>query len=270
MDKTVEVVGEHEKSVLNVSLTPARLIKRYKRFLADVILENGEEITVHCPNTGSMKNCGEPGDQVWLSFSNNPKRKYSYTWELVAVGKSKQSIACINTNRANQLVALALESKLITELADYPSWEREVKYGEENSRIDFLLTNHVVPQPNLLASQPNLYPDVYLEVKSVTLGLNDEGLGAFPDAVSKRGTKHLRELISMKRQGHRAVLLFCVCHTGIQKVMPAVEIDPVYAQTLQEAYENGVEVLAYGVDFNLDQEQWSVSEKLPVLLNGDC
>ena len=228
--------GDEYPAVLNVSLTPARLIKRYKRFLADVVLDSGEEITVHCPNTGSMKNCGEAGDRVWLSFSDNPKRKYSYTWELVAVGRdrlgNKTHVACINTSRANQLVELALKSKTITELIDYPNWKREVKYGEENSRIDFLLTHDS-------ASQPSLYPDVFLEVKSVTLGLDDEGLGAFPDAVSKRGTKHLRELMAVKQQGHRAVLLFCVCHTGIKRVIPAVDIDPVYAQTLKEASDQG-------------------------------
>ncbi len=217
------------------SLVKARLIKRYKRFLADVILESGEQVTVHCPNTGAMTGCAEPGSKVWLSTSDNPKRKYSNTWELVQTPENY--MACIHSAKANDLVKEAIEAGVIKELQGYDSIRTEVKYGKEKSRIDLLLERDA--------------QQCYIEVKSVTL-LLDDSLGVFPDAVSDRGRKHLRELIEMVQQGHRAVLFFCVQHTGIKRVAPADAIDQKYGDTFREAIAAGVEVLAYQADISPD------------------
>ncbi|GGP78535.1 DNA/RNA nuclease SfsA [Shewanella ulleungensis] len=204
------------------------LLKRYKRFLADVALPDGQVITIHCPNTGSMKNCLFPGELVWFSTSDNPKRKYPHTWEIMQT--DQQHLIGINTGRANALAEEAINQQIITELQGYDSLKREVKYGHENSRIDILLT-----------SQNR--PECYIEVKSCTL-LEDQ-VGYFPDAVTTRGQKHLRELIQMVKMGHRAVLLFVVQHSGISTVKPARHIDPQYADLLEQAVSKGVEVLAY-------------------------
>jgi sugar fermentation stimulation protein A len=210
-------------------LIPGCLLKRYKRFLVDVELESGEIVTAHCPNTGSMRNCCDPGSRVWLLDSDNPKRKLRYTWELAEV--EGQYLACINTNRANQLVKEAIVDCRIPELAGYDELLTERPYGAENSRIDLLLKKEGSA-------------DCYVEVKNVTL-LTENGDGVFPDAVTARGQKHLRELISVVEEGHRAVLLFNVAHTGIQRIAPAWDIDYKYASTLRQAIELGVEVFAY-------------------------
>lgn len=224
-------------------LQSGTLIKRYKRFLADVKSAKEGDFTIHCPNTGSMKNCAEPGFGVWFSRSDNPKRKYAHTWELAQDGNGH--MIGINANLANKLVKEAILSSVIVELAGYDVVQSEVKYGVENSRIDFLLTAE-----NRL--------NCYVEVKSVTLldecpdhqKGNQKGRGLFPDAVSTRGQKHLRELAEMARQGNRAVLFFCVQHSGITSVAAAAEIDPVYAASLTEARQAGVEVLVYGCDLS--------------------
>ena len=215
-------------------LVHARLIKRYKRFLADVRLDNNEVITVHCPNTGSMKNCVEENAEIWLSDSNNPKRKYRYTWEYLRTSRGHH--IGVNAGKANQLVQSAIRDDLVEPLAGYDTIRPEVKYGDENSRIDLLL-------------QDTKRKDCYVEVKSVTL-LEDppsSGIGYFPDAVSERGAKHLRELIKMSQADARSVLFFCVQHTGIQEVRPADHIDREYGKLLREALDSGVEVLAYKV-----------------------
>ena len=215
-------------------LVHARLIKRYKRFLADVRLDNDEIITVHCPNTGSMKNCVEENAEIWLSDSDNPKRKYRYTWEYLRTSRGHH--IGVNAGKANQLVQSAIQDDLVEPLAGYDTIRPEVKYGDENSRIDLLL-------------QDSKRQDCYVEVKSVTL-LEDppsSGIGYFPDAVSERGAKHLRELIKMSQADARSVLFFCVQHTGIQEVRPADHIDREYGKLLREALDSGVEVLAYKV-----------------------
>ena len=215
-------------------LVRARLIKRYKRFLADVRLDNGEVITVHCPNTGSMKNCVEENAEIWLSDSDNPKRKYRYTWEYLTTSRGHH--IGVNAGKANQLVQNAIRDELVESLAGYKTIRSEVKYGGENSRIDLLL-------------QDKKRQDCYVEVKSVTL-LEDppsSGIGYFPDAVSERGAKHLRELMKMSQSDARSVLFFCVQHTGIQEVRPADHIDREYGKLLREALDSGVEVLAYKV-----------------------
>ncbi|MDO6763608.1 DNA/RNA nuclease SfsA [Agarivorans sp. 1_MG-2023] len=214
-------------------LKSATLIKRYKRFLADVTLADGSETTIYCANTGAMTGCAEPGNTVWYSQSSNPKRKYSLSWELSQTKTG--DMICVNTAKANEWIEQAISQQVITELQGYQSLRREVKYGSENSRIDFLLED---PQRE----------NCYIEVKSCTL-LQD-GKGYFPDAVSTRGQKHLRELMEMKQQGHRAVLLFAVLHSGITSVQAAAHIDPKYAELLQQAKQQGVEVLAYKAELS--------------------
>lgn len=217
-----------------MQFTPAlqygRLIRRYKRFLADIETDSGELLTIHCPNTGSMLNCMVEGGGVWFSRSNDPKRKLPGTWELAETPQGRW--ACVNTARANPLVEEALREGVISELAGFTTLKREVPYGEENSRIDFRLE----------------YPSgpAYVEVKSVTLGFDGTAVAAFPDAKTQRGAKHLRELASLARQGIRAVQLYCVNLSDIDAVRPAAEIDPAYAAALVEAKAAGVEVLAYG------------------------
>lgn len=212
----------------NPSLQQGKLIKRYKRFLTDIELADGSVITIHCPNTGSMKNCLFPGETVWFSTSDNPKRKYPHTFEIMTTPTG--DMIGVNTGRANDLAEEGIRSGAITELQGYSNLKREVKYGDENSRIDLFLSD---------GEQANCY----VEVKSCTLLENN--CGYFPDAVTSRGQKHLRELILMKQQGYRAVLLFLVQHTGITKVAPADHIDPEYGQLLREAAKKGVEILAY-------------------------
>ncbi|MEQ5755618.1 MULTISPECIES: DNA/RNA nuclease SfsA [unclassified Providencia] len=218
------------------ALQPATLIKRYKRFLADVTLPSGEEITIHCANTGAMTGCATPGDTIWYSTSNNTKRKYPYSWELTQT--TNGHFICINTLRANQLVAQSLAEKHIPELSEYSVIKPEVKYGTENSRIDFYLTQ-------------NGLPDCFIEVKSVTLLENNQGF--FPDAVTLRGQKHLRELMHIAKEGKRAILLFVALHTGIHVASAAAHIDKQYALLLEEARQSGVEVLCYQADITIQQ-----------------
>jgi sugar fermentation stimulation protein A len=219
-------------------LKEATLHRRYKRFLADVETLEGTPLTLHCPNTGSMKNCAEPNSRVWFWDSANEKRKYPCTWELVEV--EQRFLACINTQRANGLVVEAIDNATITQLQGYGKLQTEVKYGQENSRIDIFLSQH------------KRLPDCYVEVKNVTL-MTTQGQGLFPDAVTERGRKHLRELVHMVTQGYRAVLVYCVAHTGITTVSPAWNVDPAYAQTLVWAIDQGVEVMAYGAAISLTQ-----------------
>lgn len=215
-------------------LQSARLIKRYKRFLADVITDDQHEITIHCPNTGAMTGCATQGDTVYCSVSDNPKRKYAHTWELTHTQNGDWIV--INTQKSNALAIEAIENQVITELQGYTSLRTEVKYGDENSRIDLFL-------------QSEDKTDCYVEIKNVTLH-QGEGLGQFPDAVTTRGQKHLRELALQTQQGKRAVLLFLVLHSAINRVSVAKQIDPKYAQMLQEAQVQGVEILVYGAEIN--------------------
>lgn len=208
-------------------LREATLLRRYKRFLADVAFADGTTTTVHCPNTGAMTGCDIPGSRIWLSTSASRTRKYPHTWELVEVGSG---IACIHSALANKLAREALESGLIGQLDHFDSLAAEVKQGS-NTRLDFMLS----------------YPEesVFVEVKSVTL-CEAGGQGLFPDAVSDRGRKHLQELAQLAQQPDtRAVLLFCVLHTGIDRVSAAGAIDPRYREAMREAIDAGVEVLAW-------------------------
>lgn len=220
-------------------LSYGTLLRRYKRFLADIQLPSGEEITLHCPNTGAMTGCATPGDTVWFSTSDNPKRKYAHTWELTETQAG--DFICINTQRANQLVAEALENQWISELTPYATVLPEQKYGSENSRIDFLL------------KQTDL-PDCFVEVKSTTL-LTQNGLGMFPDAKTERGQKHLRELTLLAQQGQQAVIFFAILHTGITDFDVAKQIDPKYAELYDLARQNGVQQLAYKAEILLENNR---------------
>jgi sugar fermentation stimulation protein A len=232
---------------VKLQLFPARLIQRYKRFLADVILPNSETITVHCPNTGSMKNCIQPMGSCWYTTSTSLARKYPNTLEVVTTPSG--NLAGINTARSNGLVEAAICAGVIGELQGYENIRREVVYGSEKSRVDFVLERG--------------REKCFVEVKNVTL-MDAKGQGLFPDAVSDRGTKHLRELMQMVCEGHRAVLLYCVQHTGIEWVEPADGIDPLYAKTLREAVAVGVEVIAYGADIKPELSRIVLKNKLRV------
>lgn len=229
------------------ALVAATLVRRYKRFLVDVVLDDGTALTAHCPNTGSLLGCQTPGSRVWLSRSDNPKRKYAHTWELVEVDGGV--LVGVNTGRSNALVREAIESGVIEELAGYDDVRAEVRYGEEGSRADFLLTRSD--------------ESCYLEVKNVTAAV-DDGIALFPDAVSVRGTRHLRELIgTLRRDGLRAVLCFCVQRADVGEVRPADAIDPDYGSTLREALEAGVEVIAYRAV--LGPREVALVERIPVV-----
>ncbi|WP_170326354.1 DNA/RNA nuclease SfsA [Ruegeria arenilitoris] len=216
-------------------LVPARLIRRYKRFLADCTLEDGREVTAHCANPGSMMGLAEPGEKIWLEPNDDPKKKLKYGWRLV--DHENGHFTGVDTSVPNKALRAALEAREIPELAAYETVRPEVKYGE-NSRIDFLLT------------QPGL-PDAYVEVKSVTLS-RQPGLAEFPDSVTARGTKHLGELAAMVAQGHRAIMLYLVQRTDCDRLALAADIDPAYAAAFQAAQTQGVERLVYGTRISPD------------------
>ncbi|WP_044470926.1 DNA/RNA nuclease SfsA [Mannheimia massilioguelmaensis] len=233
-------------------LQSATLIRRYKRFMADVEQANGEKLTLHCANTGAMTDCGEKGDIVWYSDSKSTTRKYPCSWELTQLANG--NLVCINTHRSNQLAHEALTNKVIKELDKYSEIYPEVKYGEENSRIDFLLKGEGLP-------------DCYMEVKSITFVKGT--LGLFPDAVTTRGQKHIRELMAMKAQGHRAVLLFTGLHDGFDHFKIAEFVDPEYNKLFKEALAVGVEAYAYAGKFNIVNgipDSLSLTQAVPLIL----
>uniref|UniRef100_UPI004047C16D DNA/RNA nuclease SfsA n=1 Tax=Aliarcobacter sp. TaxID=2321116 RepID=UPI004047C16D len=211
-------------------LIHGKLIKRYKRFLADIILDNGIQITAHVPNSGAMTSCIEPNCDVWVTFHDNPKRKLKYTLELTKMGKN---LICTNTTVANKIAIEAIENGVIKELQGYASLKPEQKYGQ-NSRIDILLENE-----NQLC---------YVEVKSVSLKIDDSL--AFPDSVTSRGTKHLNELYDMVKDGHRAVMLYVIQRTDNLPFRLACEIDKKYCEAFKEVTNKGVEVLVYQSEIN--------------------
>ena len=210
-------------------LSPIRqhgiLLQRYKRFLADIILSDGTELTVHCPNPGAMRGCSAPGSPVIISKSDNPKRKYAWTLEMV---QDNGVWIGVNTGLTNKLVHEAFQSGLIDIFGPIESVQPEVKVSEK-SRLDFLL--HTVTGP------------VYVEVKSCSLVEEDKAI--FPDAVTARGTKHLHELARLLDRETRAAVLFCVQRADGHCFAPAYHIDPLYAETLAEVQKQGVQVLAY-------------------------
>lgn len=220
------------------------LVKRYKRFLADVILEDGRSVTVHCPNSGSMKGCATPGNRVYISRSPNLARKYPFTWEIV---EADGFLAGINTGLPNRLTREAVENGTIAELQGYSTIRPEVPYGE-HSRIDLLLEG----DPGRC----------FVEVKNVTL--IEDGRALFPDAVTTRGQKHLQELMRVVREGDRGVIFFTVQRGDGNSVSPADTIDPEYGRLLRLAVANGVEAFAYRA--RVTPEEIKLTERVPIIL----
>ena len=222
-------------------------LQRYKRFLTDVSRPSGEIITIHCPNSGSMRNCQPVNGRAWMSDSKNPKRKLRHTLEMVEVDGA---LCGINTHRANALAEEAIRRGRINSLTGYQSIRREVRYGLEKSRIDLLLSTGDT--------------HCYVEVKNVTMGSHD-GIARFPDAVTTRGRKHLRELCEMVKMGHRAVLLFCGSRSDTRVIKPADDIDPQYGTALRAAQIQGVEIMAYGC--RMSPKYWVMEHPLQVDLS---
>lgn len=214
-------------------LIPCTFLRRYKRFFADVRLADGSELTVHCPNSGSMKGVGLPDRPAWITDSGNPKRKLRHTLEIIEVADGARAL--VNTHRPNGLAEEAIRAGVIPALAGFAEVRTEVRYGSRSSRIDLLL-------------EGGPGAPVYVEVKNVTLG-DAAGHARFPDSVTTRGTKHLEELIDVVAEGGRGVLLFCVSREDSVRVAPADDIDPVYGRTLRAAAAKGVELLAWKVAF---------------------
>jgi sugar fermentation stimulation protein A len=212
-------------------LIPGTLLRRYKRFLADIRLDDGREVIAHCPNPGSMKTCAEPGWRVWVSPATNPARKLKWTLEIVLAGEAQVPIL-VNTARPNGIVHRAIAAGEIPALTGYAGIRTEVPYGE-NSRIDLLLTDAEDGGPNC-----------YVEVKNVTL-LAAAGRVAFPDSVTKRGAKHMAELARMSAAGHRAVVFFLVSRMDATEMVPADDIDPNYGRALRDALDAGVEAVVH-------------------------
>ncbi len=236
----------HDKGLRWPELIPGTLIKRYKRFLADVALENGETITSHCPNSGTMKACSEPGRPVYLSFHDNPKRKLKYTWEIIDM---PSSLVGVNTIVPNRLVKKSIETGMVKALKGYDKIKAEVKAGK-NSRLDLLLTKQ---------SGSN---KCWVEVKNCTLVEDREA--CFPDAVTARGLKHLKELQKLTAQGDRCVMFYLVQRMDADVFHPADHIDPAYGKELRKAVENNVEILVY--DVKMDLKQIFLNKAIPVKL----
>jgi sugar fermentation stimulation protein A len=233
-----------------LQLTPALqkgiLLRRYKRFLADVELASGAVETMHCPNTGAMTGCAEPGSECWFSRSANPRRKYSGTLEVVVSNSQRISV---NTGRANALIREALQEGRLTGFTGAAVLRSEVAIPDEAGRFDLLLDRE---EGHCL-----------VEIKSVTLA-EPTGLGLFPDTRSERALKHVRALTRQVRDGAQAALIFCVQHTGIDRVSTAADIDPEYAAAVLDARSAGVEIHAYGC--SIEPEEISVRGSLPVIL----
>jgi sugar fermentation stimulation protein A len=221
------------------------LVKRYKRFLADVKLDKGQTVTAHCPNTGSMKGCAESGQPVYLSQHDNPKRKLKYTWEIIAM---PGSLVGVNTLVPNRLVLQSVREGLIHELAGYETVESEVKISA-NSRIDLRLSNGEKDY-------------CYVEIKNCTLVR--DGLAQFPDAVTTRGLKHLKELESLLESGHRCVMFYFIQRMDAKAFKPADGIDPAYGKGLRRAVNQGIEILAY--DVAIDLNGIKINRRLPCKL----
>ena len=227
-------------------LVHGTLLKRYKRFLADVQLSDGTTVVAHCPNPGSMKTCAEPGWGARISPATNPRRKLKWTLEIIDANDAQ---IMVNTGRPNTIVKESIEMNQIAELLGYETIRSEVKYGE-NSRIDLLLES------------PDK-PPCFVEIKNVTM-LAEGRTAAFPDSVSKRATKHMHELATMVQQGHRAIVFFLVSRSHMDAMRPADHIDSAYGEALRTAIHVGVEALAYQLDFS--ENAVAVGKRLPVML----
>ncbi len=225
------------------TLLSGRLHRRYQRFLAEIVLDTGEMVTAHCANSGSMKACSEPGRPVYLSPQNSPRRKLKYTWEMIDM---PDSLVGVNTNIPNRLVTKAVADAAIAELAGYERIRPEVTVGENRSRLDLMLEKTDGKR-------------CYVEIKNCTLVENR--IASFPDAVTVRGRKHLRELQELVDQGHRGVIFFLIQRMDAECFRPADSIDPEYGRKLRQAVTSGVEILAY--DVNLDLQAITIHRRLP-------
>lgn len=232
-------------------LTPATLIRRYKRFLADMRLADGTAITAHCPNTGAMTGCATPGAACWLSRSDNPRRKYAWTWELVTGDGEAEPLVGINTGRANRLVQAGLEADLVPTLQGARILRREPPNPEGPGRFDLLLET--------ADGEP-----CWVEIKNVTAAV-ENGRAVFPDAVTVRGARHMRELAALASTGRQAVLCFCVQRSDVTMVAPADDIDPEYGVALRAAAQAGVYVCALGCD--VAPSGLEIARTLPVILD---
>lgn len=228
-------------------LTRARLVRRYKRFFADVVLDDGTEITAHCPNPGAMLGLNVEGQSCWLSKSADPKRKLAHTLEMV---EADGALTVVNTLHPNKLVAEALAAGAIPELCGYATHRREVPYGAA-SRIDFLLERPAAPVER-----------VWLEVKGVTLS-RATGLAEWPDCVSARGARHVQELAEKAAAGDRAVVLFVIQRADCDRFSVCTDLDPAFCRALGAAQESGVEVLAYSCA--VSPQSVSLNSRVPVI-----
>ena len=226
-------------------LIPGTLVKRYNRFIADITLTSGQTISAHCPNSGRMKACCEPGRPVYVSLHNNPKRKLKYTWELIEM---PTSMVGINTQIPNRLVATSIEAGLVPDLSGYDSIFREVKTSGK-TRLDILLSK----------GEKN---GCYVEIKNCTLV--EDGMACFPDAVTSRGLKHLVELRSLVSAGFRCVIFYVIQRMDALTFQPADHIDPAYGKELRRALKNGVEILVY--DTQIDLKTIRLNRKIPYWL----
>jgi len=226
-------------------LIPGTLVKRYNRFIADITLTSGQTISAHCPNSGRMKACCEPGRPVYVSLHNNPKRKLKYTWELIEM---PTSMVGINTQIPNRLVATSIEAGLVPDLSGYDSIFREVKTSGK-TRLDILLSK----------GEKNR---CYVEIKNCTLV--EDGMACFPDAVTSRGLKHLVELRSLVSAGFRCVIFYVIQRMDALTFQPADHIDPAYGKELRRALKNGVEILVY--DTQIDLKTIRLNRKIPYWL----
>ncbi|MEO1562367.1 MAG: DNA/RNA nuclease SfsA [Pseudomonadota bacterium] len=227
-------------------LISGTLERRYKRFLADVTLEDGRSVTAHCANTGAMLGVQMPGSEVWLEPNDNPKRKLNYSWKLI---RADGAMVGIDTSVPNRVVGEALNQRAVSEFADYPIVRPELPYGK-NSRVDFHLSG-------------GEQPDVFLEVKNVHL-CRKPGLAEFPDCVTTRGTKHLRDLADVAAKGHRAVMFYFVHRGDCDVLKMAEDLDPDYAKGLSDAVAAGVEVLAYKTHVRITDI--TLAEPIPVMV----
>ncbi|MCG8338223.1 MAG: DNA/RNA nuclease SfsA [Proteobacteria bacterium] len=249
--KTVEINPIKDQKQNNAKyihwpqLYKGTLVKRYKRFLADIVLNSGETITAHCANSGSMKDCSESGRPVFVSYHDDPKRKLKYSWQIIEM---PTSLVGVNTSWPNKLVAQAIISGAVDELTGYHSLAQEVKVGDR-SRLDIYLTDNKKKQ-------------CYIEVKNCTMAR--DGVAAFPDAVTTRGRKHLVELQNLVDSNTRCVMFYLIQRTDAELFRPADEIDPEYGEELRKAHENGIEILVY--DVTIDETKIGVNRKIPFQL----
>jgi len=236
--------GANSQGISWPQLTPGTLVKRYKRFLADVKLDSGDLITAHCANSGSMKECSEPGSPVYLSFHDNPKRKLKYTWEMI---KMPTSLVGVNTLVPNRLVKKSIEDGRVEQLRGYKKVKPEVKVSDR-SRLDLLLTNK---------DKENCF----VEVKNCTLV--EDGLASFPDAVTTRGRKHLVELQRLAKEGNRSIIFFLVQRMDAKAFTAADNIDPAYGKELRKAKNSSVEIIVY--DVIIDLNRIVLGKKIPLI-----